>query len=199
MKGNEIVGYYSASYRLIDALSSLVPSIIYSVMFPVMSKYLNSVNDLKKVWIKSFNLSFIVGIVISIFVTVFAKNIILIIYGYNYLHSIIVLKILIWAFFIICISSITSGLLNAVNKQRLVTFGSGAGAILNVILNLILIPKYNMEGAAIATVITEMLMFVLYIYSTCKFLKINKSEILSLFIFSKKDIYIIKELLKGKK
>ncbi|AEH07269.1 flippase [Methanothermococcus okinawensis] len=199
MKGNEVVGYYSASYRLIDALSSLVPSIIYSVMFPVMSKYLNSINDLKKVWIKAFNLSFIVGITTSIFVVVFAKYIILIVYGYGYLPSVMVLQILIWAFFIICVSSITSGLLNATNKQRLVTFGAGAGAIINVILNIILIPKYSMEGAAIATVITEILMFVLYIYSACKFLKINKSEILSLFIFSKKDLYIIKELLKGKK
>ena len=173
MKGDEIVGYYSASYRLIDSLSSLIPIIIYSVMFPVMSKYLNSLDDLKKVWIKAFNLSFIIGLITTIFVVVFAKYIILIIYGSSYLPSIVVLKILIWAFFIICISSITSGLLNAINKQRLVTFGASIGAIINVILNLILIPRYSMEGAALATVVTEVLMFMLYIYLTCKFLKIK--------------------------
>jgi O-antigen/teichoic acid export membrane protein len=199
MKGDEIVGYYSASYRLIDSLSSLIPIIIYSVMFPVMSKYLNSLDDLKKVWIKAFNLSFIIGLITTIFVVVFAKYIILIIYGSSYLPSIVVLKILIWAFFIICISSITSGLLNAINKQRLVTFGASIGAIINVILNLILIPRYSMEGAALATVVTEVLMFMLYIYLTCKFLKIKTSELLSLFIFSKEDIFIIKEILKIKK
>ena len=199
MKGNEVVGYYSAAYKLIDGLSSLNPAIIYSVMFPVMSKYINSLDNLKRVWIKAFNISFIIGLIIAIFVIVFAKYIILIVYGSNYLPSIKALKILIWAFFIICISSITSGLLNSINKQRLVTFGAGVGAIINVILNLILIPKYSMEGAALATVITEILMFILYIYLTCKFLKVNKSEFLSLFIFSKEDISIFKEILKIKK
>jgi len=183
IKGNEVVGYYSAAYKLIDGLSSLIPAIIYSVMFPVMSKYINSLDNLKRVWIKAFNISFIIGLIIAIFVIVFAKYIILIIYGLNYLPSIKALKILIWAFFIICISSITSGLLNSINKQRLVTFGAGVGAIINVILNLILIPKYSMEGAALATVITEVSMFILYIYLACKFLRINKSKFLSLFIF----------------
>ena len=56
-----------------------------------------------------------------------------------------------------------------------------------------------MEGAALATVVTEVLMFMLYIYLTCKFLKIKTSELLSLFIFSKEDIFIIKEIFKIKK
>ena len=43
--------------------------------------------------------------------------------------------------------------LNAINKQHIVSAGMGIAAILNILLNLILIPKYSIAGAAGATII----------------------------------------------
>jgi len=195
MKGNEVVGWYSAAYKIIDAFVALVPGIIYAVIYPVLSRHFNS-KDLKTIYIKSFHISFILGLFISIFITLFANKIILIIYGTQYTNSVPALKILIWAFFIICISSITSGLLNSINKQRIVTIGTGIGALLNIILNLILIPKYSLNGAAFATVATEFFGFLIYFYFVSKYLNLIRPEVFLLITLPSKMSYIFKELQK---
>jgi len=195
MKTDKIVGYYSAAYRLIDVLTALVPAVIFSAIFPVMSQYLNFQDKLKKIYIFSFKLSLFIGAGISIFTLLFARYIITLVYGSGYGGSVISLQILIWAFFIMCISSVTSGLLSSVNKQKIVTIGAGAGAVINVGLNLLLIPKYSLNGSALATVITEIFMFMLYIYQVAKFLKLDKHDIMSMVKISKDDIKNIIELI----
>ena len=197
MKTDKAVGYYSAAYRLIDVLTALVPAVIFSAIFPVMSQYLNFNDKLKKIYIFSFKLSLFAGAGIAIFTLLFARYIIIAVYGSGYAGSIISLQILVWAFFVMCISSVTSGLLSSVNKQNIVTVGAGAGALINVGLNLLLIPIYSLNGSAAATVITEIFMAVLYIYQTAKFLKLDRSDIISMFKISKSDIKDIISLSKS--
>ncbi|MBE8539373.1 oligosaccharide flippase family protein [Geoglobus acetivorans] len=172
MKGDAVVGWYNAAYSIIDGLTALVAGSISFAFFPVMSRYAKSSKEmLKKVYFRAFLLLFSAGLTISVLVTIFADKIILILYGQEYLNSILALRILIWAFFIICISTISSTLLNSVNKQNIVAMGTGLGATLNVILNLVLIPKYSYVGAAYATLITEGIGFGIYLGCIIKFLK----------------------------
>ncbi|WP_292460187.1 flippase [Methanothermococcus sp.] len=194
MKTSDVVGLYSAQYRIIDGLVGLIPSVLFTVFYPVMSKNINSREKLKKIFLKSFQISLIIGLLISIFVSLFAKEIIIILYGQEYVGSVLAFKILIWAFFIICISTMTSGLLNSMNKQRIVAFGTGVGALINILLNLLLIPKYSLNGAALATVITEVFGFLIYFYFTGKLLKLRKKDLRLLLKFPNKnninDIFI---------
>ena len=166
MKGDAVVGWYNAAYNIMEGLAALVAGSISYTFFPIMSRYYaESLNEkLKETYFKAFLLLFGAGLVISVFVTIFSDKIILILYGEEYLNSIIALKILIWAFFIICISMISSTLLNSIGKQSIVAMGTGLGAVLNVILNLVLIPKYSYIGAAYATLITEGVGFGIYLY-----------------------------------
>jgi len=194
MKTAQAVGYYNAAYRLIDVFTALFPAVIFSAIFPVMSRYLGFHDKLKKIYIFSFKLSFFIGAAVSIATMFLAKYIILIIYGFGYNESSMPLKILVWAFFLICLSSVTSGLLSSVNKQKIVTIGAGMGAFVNVGLNFFLIPYYSLNGSAIATVITELFMLILYISQASKFLKIDRHDLISMFKISKKDIEEIKNL-----
>jgi O-antigen/teichoic acid export membrane protein len=196
MKTQKIVGYYNASYRIIDVFTALVPSIIFAVVYPKMSAYIELPEKLKNIYIVAFKISLIVGLIISIITVFFAHYFMLFIYGYGYYKGVDSLKILIWAFFFICISSITSGLISSINKQRLITVAAGLGAIINICLNFILIPKFSLNGAALATVITELLMFLIYFSQTIKFLNFKSSDILSLFNFSKSNVKNIIELMK---
>jgi O-antigen/teichoic acid export membrane protein len=170
MMGDYYVGLYNASYRIIDGLTYILPSVIFSLVYPKMSKNYNIKDALRKLYKKVLLISFFVGLCASLFVTLFSKEIILMIYGLEYLGSVSSLKILVWAFFVICISSITSGMLTAVNKQKIVAYSTGVGAFINVILNLILIPAYGLSGAAFATLATEVVGFFIYIYYVMKYL-----------------------------
>lgn len=176
MVGDEAVGLYNASYNIIDGLTGLVAGSIGGMALPVMSRYFVSVEKrkyLKITYIQLFELLFIGGLFISIFVTIFARDIIQLFYGSEYLDAVASLKILIWAFFIICISTISSTLLNSIGKQKIVTFGTGIGASLNIILNLLLIPYFSFLGAALATVITEIVGLSIYLYYSTKLLDID--------------------------
>ena len=176
LKSNEAVGWYSAAYKIVDVFTSFVPGVIYAVAYPIYSRHFKS-KDLKYIYIRSFKVSLILGFFISVSITLFANKIIAVLYGAQYIKSISALKILIWAFFIICISTVTSGLLNSIDKQNIVTIGTGIGAVLNIVLNFILIPKYNLNGAALATVFTELFGFSLYFYFVVKFVKVKFSNI----------------------
>ena len=59
-------------------------------------------------------------------------------------------------------------LLNAIDRQKLFTLTSGITTIFNILLNVILIPKYSYIGAAVATLISEILSFSMLYYLTSK-------------------------------
>ena len=161
MIGNKAVGLYNAPYRLIMALL-FIPSALIMSIFPVMSKHFKFEEDLLKQEYKTaFKYLFIIAIFLFIYGLIFADKIILIIYGNGYMPSIKALRVLIWVIPIIFLTSLLGNFLFATNKQRIVTGVAGANVVLNVFLNILLIPKFSYIGASIATVLTEGLGFIL--------------------------------------
>lgn len=187
MKGDAAVGWYNVAFNIVHGLCALIIGSITGVCLPLMSRHLESLNDLKKIYIHSFEILFFLGLLISIIITIYSTELIQVIYGVGYSSSSIILKILIWSFFMMGISSISSTLLYSINKQRIVTVGTGIGALLNVILNLILIPKYSYIGAASATVVTEVVGFIIYFYYSIRFLNIGIRD-RSIFIWTIKEM-----------
>jgi O-antigen/teichoic acid export membrane protein len=97
----------------------------------------------------------IAALPIGIGTVIIAKNVILLIYGSQYIAAVIVLQILIWSTVLIFARTPFEKLLESSNRQLVVTKVFFVGAIFNVILNLIVIPYYSYIGAAIVTVLTD--------------------------------------------
>ncbi|AHL23100.1 flippase [Thermococcus nautili] len=174
MIGDSAVGIYNAARNLIEGLIFLIPYPLSMALYPIMSRYaLNSIEELRKVYIYGFLASLLLGLAGVLFVLSFREKIILLIYGSEYLEATKVLAVLVWTFLVICVSTISSTLLNAVNKQKIVTIGTAIGASLNVVFNYLLIPKYSYVGAAYATLITEGVGFGIYLYYTMRFLRLR--------------------------
>jgi len=173
MEGNTVVGWYTASYRLIDALV-LVPSTFMSTMYPVFSKFHISSRDyLEFAFKKSFKFLTIIAIPIGIGTTILAEKIITFIYNEQYAPSITALQILIWASVLSFINYTPSTYLTATNKQRTLMILTFLGAVLNIILNFILIPLFSYNGAAIATVSSELVVGLLMIFFIHKFQNVS--------------------------
>jgi O-antigen/teichoic acid export membrane protein len=163
IKGDEVVGWYGAAYRLVLVLLA-IPIAFNSAIFPVMSRfYISSQDSLRFTFEKYFEYMFIFGIPIGVGTTLLADRIILLIFGEGFIPSIIALQILIWALVLIFLRTSFERLFESINKQIIVTAAFGCGAALNVILNLILIPKYSYIGAGIATLITDLTVFIFLI------------------------------------
>ena len=161
MKGDEVVGWYNAAYKIILILL-FIPSAFNSAVFPLMSQfYVSSKDSLKFMFEKHFKYMIIIGFPIGIGITLLADRIVLLIFGVEYIPSVIALQILTWAIVLIFARTAFERVLESANRQVIVTKVFGGCTLLNVILNLILIPKYSYIGAAVATLITDFSVFVI--------------------------------------
>ncbi|MBU4547215.1 MAG: flippase [Euryarchaeota archaeon] len=165
LQGPEAVGLYNAAYKLILVLL-FIPIVFNSAVFPLMSQYfVSSKESLKVIFDKLFKIMILIGIPIGIGTLIIADKIILLIYGNQFLGSIIALQILIWSTVLIFLRSPLERLLESSNKQLSVTKIFILGAIFNTILNIIFIPKFSYVGAAIITILTDIIVFGLLIFT----------------------------------
>jgi len=156
------VGIYSAAANIVIALI-FIPLMYGTVIYPVMSRfYITSKKSVKLVYEKSFKYMFIVGLPIAVGIFILSNKIILILYGESYIESAIALSILSGYLFLKFLNPISGFTLMAINKQRSRLFSQGISALINIILNFILIPIYGFVGAAAATLITEIIFFIIY-------------------------------------
>lgn len=163
MHGNVVVGWYNAAYRLFYVLL-FIPNIINAAIFPSMSRfYISSKNSLIFGTKHYFKLMLIIGLPMGIVTTLLADKIILLIFGRGYIQSIIAIRILIWAMVFIFINAPFAQLFGAVDKQVLTTIIAFIGMVENIVLNLLLIPKFSFVGASATTVVTEFTILVLVI------------------------------------
>lgn len=167
--GNEAVGFYNAAYKLIF-ICMFIPGVVIVSMFPVMSKHFKSAKNLLKIeYEKIFKFLFLSALLIFVFGFLFADKIISIIYGSAFIPSVAALKILICVIPIIFTTYLFGNLLGSINKQKFVAIVTGASAIFNIILNLFLIPQYSYFGASLATVLTELCVFIFMFSYISKF------------------------------
>jgi len=161
---NATVGWYSAAYKLVSALG-IIPIALMASIFPAMSRYYYSSKvSLKIAYEKSYKYLLTLAIPMAVGTTMLADHFIYFLYGTEFSHSTIALKILIWAETIIFVNIASGTLLDATNQQKINTYVTGTMAVFNVVLNLLLIPGYSYIGAGIATVLTNFLGFSLITY-----------------------------------
>ena len=151
------VGYYSVAYNLCNAWEFIVGSIFTSATPLIISDYNNDRELYKKHFKKTIIIVWYVALSISVFVIIFAKFIINILYGEQYYESILVLQIICWYTPFLYINRFRTIWLICENKQqydkKIVTFG----LICNLILNYFLIGLMGPSGAALATIITQII------------------------------------------
>lgn len=168
-------GIYNATYKLIAVLT-LFYSVYTAVIFPVMSKFFK--NDKKLLIIsyeKSIKYLMLIIIPISIGTMFYSLDIIQLIYGHQYDAASSVLSILIWTVCLLFISGASNTLLNASHKETTVTKIYAIAAVFNIVLNFFMIPYFSYNGAAITTVLSDVLIVALQTYVIHKIgHKVNK-------------------------
>lgn len=97
-----------------------------------------------------------IGIVVGVGFTVFSKLIVFILYGREYFGAVPALSILIWATCFSMIGTARSTWIIATEKNKYSKYFTCMGAVLNTVLNAIVIPYWGFVGASATTLITEM-------------------------------------------
>ncbi len=172
-KGNISVGYYSAAMRLINTLS-FIPAAFMSAIFPIMASFFAGSNkSLNLVISKSFKYLLIVVLPVAFATTLLSGRIIELIYptiqGNDFSPAASALTILIWFSVLnflnlIFLNSLAS---TAFEKKALIIVG--VSLFFNFFLNLFLIPLFDFQGAAFASVLSQIVFFLLGAYFVSKY------------------------------
>ncbi|MHB1407172.1 MAG: flippase [Desulfitobacteriaceae bacterium] len=173
IRSDKEVGWYSAAYKVILLLIGF-GSVLGVAVFPVMSRYYKeSIEKLTKLIYYHFKLMIFFGLSVAVGGIILAPKIINLFYGVNYQESILAFQILLGYLFLSYIMAPFFFLLQASGKMRYFLYIAFAAAITNVCLNIILIPKYSLIGAAVATVMSNLVIFIaLYVYSSRKMIRV---------------------------
>jgi len=158
--GDEKVGFYQAAYKILFAFQSI--NVINNAIFPRMNMLLQQKNyaTLSRLTKMVVIFSAIGLIPLATGITIFRETIVRIIYGERYLVASGTLALLVWSGVVNYFRIFVSNLLFARNKQSLVFWGVGAGLVVNVIINYFLMPKMGFEYAAVAMVVSEVVVLI---------------------------------------
>jgi len=155
MLGEEATGYYSAAVVCAGVTSFVFSAIIDSFRPAIFEAQKISENAFQK------NISRLYCIVIyfSLFqcigITLFAKLLILILYGAAYLPAVSSLRIIVWYTTFSYLGAVRNIWMLANNLQKYLWKINLCGALANVVLNVCLIPIMGNDGAALASLITQ--------------------------------------------
>ncbi len=165
MQGNIAVGLYDSAVRLVDSLAIIVTS-FSTAIFPVMSRIqVQAKESIPSIVEKS--LKFILAIILPIAfgTSILAQQIITFFFGVDFAPAAIALQILIWYAVFNFTALIIYLQLYSMNKEKLVFKIVAASLLINIILNVYLIPIYSFVGAAFSTLFSQAFLLVaLYYY-----------------------------------
>lgn len=163
LKNDNVVGIYSLSSKIYMMIKNLLSAVLI-VTIPRFSYYLNlgKLDDYNKLLLKLINTLSLLILPTMILMLILSGNIVQVIGGNQYLQSATSLKILCIALvFSIFSMTFNQCILIPYRLEKIALYSSIISALLNIGLNFVLIPIIAENGAAITTVLAELIMMLL--------------------------------------
>jgi len=164
MNSNLEVGYYSASYKILEIVIFL--AVIFSqAIFPRLASLSRESEKAFAKFIRKIKyIYFVTPIFIISFILIFSNEIVNFLYGKTYQSSILILKWLSLTIIPVFLNNFYGNIFIVLNKQRIYLYGTLLGLLGNVVFNIILIPFYGAIGASIATFISEFIALLIFYF-----------------------------------
>jgi len=156
LKGVEAVGMYSAAFRFVD-YAFLLSGLVMTSIYPLMAeRHPDNPIGLQRIYQKTLNYLAIIGGGISLVFFIGAPYAIYFIFGENYAPVIPALQVFGFIPLLIFLNNACGHMLLVLGLQGKSLLSMRVwGVVMNIGMNIIMIPRYGYYGAAITTVITE--------------------------------------------
>ena len=157
-------GYYNAAVKLKNVLVGAIIA-IGSVSLPRASSYLASDknDDFKRLISLSSNLILFLAIPLCVYFVINADYTIQVLSGDDFINAVPAMRIITPSIICIGITSITAyQLLIPLGKNNVTLLGAVAGALVDLIINMLLIPHLGAGGAAIGTLVAELIVLIIH-------------------------------------
>lgn len=154
MASREEVGIYSVAVRLSEVWYFFATAFVASIFPPLLKLRKDNNQKYLKRLQQCCDILFGISVAVAIVVSMFAELIIEQFFGFDYIASVPVLMVHIWAGVFVFMRALVSKWILAEGLLHFSLISQGIGAVVNVGVNIALIPQYGAMGAAVATVIS---------------------------------------------
>ncbi len=170
-----IVGKYSYIYSLLNYIFAFSIFAIVMTIYPYVVENFNKGNKEKSNFLINATFKYTIMIILPSLVGFFLlkKEIVTMVSGIKYINAIPIIPLLIIFPLAEVINSILRKILVLYHKTKTIAFIYLIGIIVNIVLNLLLIPKYHYFGAAIATSITYVILCIFFFIKTKEYLELD--------------------------
>jgi len=167
------VGFYNAALPIATFLS-FIPTLFLQIFFPMITREFfekkfelvhESAKQVQK-WV------FIINLPLFFLMFLFSGAFINLFFGAQYLVAEQALRILSVGFFFYSMTQISENLILAIGKSKILLVNVSVLILLNIVLNLILIPKYGIEGAALSVTLSYILLYITLLFQVHYYMKI---------------------------
>lgn len=161
----EEVGWYGAPYKLLEVLITF-PAMFVGLTLPLLTAawQRKDMESLNKGLQRSFDFLSVITLPIVTGGFALAFPLTMLLGGPEYIPSVPVLRILIFAVGAIYFATLFTYMVVAVDKQRTMMYGYALAAVIGVSAYFLLIPRFGMFGAAGVTVFTECLVLIISVW-----------------------------------
>jgi len=153
--GGVELGWFTAAHRIVVALHAFVWLYFYNMLPSISRTSQQPVDALLRLMKISLQIAAWGGIIIAIFGVLFAEFGITLIFGADYAGASRIFAVLIWLIPLALMSGHFRYTLIGYDKQKYEFYSAVIGVVVNVMLNLLLIGRYGLLGAAVSLVISE--------------------------------------------
>ncbi|MFH1456802.1 MAG: flippase [Patescibacteria group bacterium] len=176
------VGIYSIATKITLAVH-FIPLAFTAALFPALSEYfISNKEKFARIFEKSMRYMMIVGVPLSLGIYSLAPTFVPQVFGSEYVGSITPLRILIVSLIFMFLTFPIGSLLNAASRQLRNSMQVGVAVLVNIILNLILIPKMLYNGAAWASFASTVVMLALGLQTAPKIVQFSKRPLVLSFM-----------------
>lgn len=162
MKSDEEVGYYNAAVKIKTLLVGVVTS-LGTVLLPRASYYIEQGKKKEFLAIshKAIHFVLLMALPFTLFFTLYAREGVLLLSGQEYLPAVLPMQVIMPTLLLIGMTNIMGiQMLIPLGKEKYVLYSEIAGAVADLALNTLLIPKMVSVGAAIGTLVAEVLVWI---------------------------------------
>jgi O-antigen/teichoic acid export membrane protein len=185
MSGHTSVGFYVTANKLINIIKTVFISFT-AVLIPRFTNLIHhgKWDKVKPVAQKSLQVIFFLSFPAMMGLYLLSHDIIMVFGGEKYLSAVMTMRVLLPIMVILPLSSfIGKQLLISMNKDRIVITTVFISLLFNIILNAFLIPRYQQNGAAAASVAAELFILIVELIWGWQFLKKVELKISPIFIY----------------
>lgn len=180
------------------------PQALMAIFLPIITdlKAKGDIQELESLYKTITRWLFVTGLMVVTAVIIFSQDIIGLIFGENYLQATIPLMILVTGYFLNSVVFGAQRILMAYDRTKLIFLDTIISFILNISIAVVLIPKYGLIGAAIATASSFTFLSLLTLIQTRYVIKLKTFEKKYLFqlvpvIATSLGVYFLKDYLQG--